>query len=72
MRDLDCTVSKEKDSVGKLVQWRRNVFEDTWDKASSASKLVGTIFKNRTFLRFCPKIWLGHVPICYGALEMHT
>ena len=44
-------------------QGRRNVFEDTWDKKSFVLNLVGTIFKNRTFLRLCSKIWLGHVPL---------
>ena len=47
-------------------QWRRNVFEDTWDKISFVLNLVGTIFKNRTFSRLCSKIWLGHFPICSG------
>ena len=51
----------------KPIQYCRgahwNVFEDTWDKASLVLKLVGTIFKNRTFIRLCPKIWWGHVPM---------
>ena len=40
------------------IQWHRNVFEDTWDKKTSVLNLVGTIFKNRTFSRLCPKIQL--------------